>query len=243
MTLPDGLFSPPFAHRGLWRPGESPENSLSAFERACQSSFGIELDVRLSHDGEVVVFHDATLERMCGIEASVWDLSAAELGATRLLGGPDAIPTLKETLDLVAGRAMVLVEIKAGPDGGGVLEARTAELLDHYPGPVAVISFDAAALAWFADHRPDLPRGLDAMGLSDQDIAGRGADLISLFDDACDRARPDVLLLELETAMGRLAAQRRAQGLPVIAWTVRSTEDATRVADVCENFIFEGFTA
>ena len=243
MTAPDGLFSPPFAHRGLWRPGESPENSLSAFERACQAGYGIELDVRLSRDGEVMVFHDATLERMAGVEASIWDLSAAELGATPLRGGPDMIPTLSRTLELVAGRSLVLVEIKAGPDGGGELEARTAALLDRYRGPVAVISFEAEALAWFALHRPGVARGLDAMGLSDEDLAKASTDLSVGFDAACTRAQPDFLVLEIETARGRLARARRAQGTPVIAWTVRTTEDVDRVAEDCENFIFEGFTA
>ena len=243
MSLPGALYSPPFAHRGLWRPDDSPENSLSAFEKACQTGYGIELDVRLSSDGEVMVFHDATLARMCGIEASIWDLTAQQLGATPLRGGPDTIPTLKQTLDLVAGRAMVLVEIKAGPDGGGLLEARTAALLDHYRGPAAVISFEPEALAWFAKHRPRMPRGLDAMGLSDKQVSEGAAGLAAAFDSACALARPDFLVLELETALGKIAAQRRASGLPVLAWTVRSTEDAGRVAEDCENFIFESFTA
>ena len=243
MTLPDGLFSPPFAHRGLWRPGESPENSLSAFERACQAGYGIELDVRLSRDGEVMVFHDASLERLAGVDASIWDLSAEELAATPLRGGQDMIPTLSQTLELVAGRSMVLVEIKAGPDGGGELESRTAKLLDHYPGPVAVISFEAEALAWFALHRPDIARGLDAMGLSDKEIAEAATDLTAGFDAMCERAQPDFLVLEIETALGRPARARRAQGTPVVVWTVRSTEDVDRVAEDCDNFIFEGFTA
>ena len=210
MNLPDGLFAPPIAHRGLWRPGEAVENSLVAFEKACQAGYGIELDVRLSSDGEAVVFHDETLARLAGVEAAVGELTAEELTSLPLQGGPDRIPTLEETLRLVAGRAMVLVEIKAAPGAGDALEVRAAALLDHYEGPAAVISFEAEALAWFARRRPDFARGLDAIWLDDE---------------------------------AAIAARHRANGLPVVAWTVRSVEQAATVAEHCDNFIFEGFTA
>ena len=56
-----------FAHRGLHKRDKSvPENSLAAFERAASYGYGIELDVQLSKDGQVVVFHDDTLNRVCG---------------------------------------------------------------------------------------------------------------------------------------------------------------------------------
>ncbi len=244
MTLPDGLFSPPLAHRGLWSPGQAAENSLAAFEIACRAGYGIELDVRLSADGEAVVFHDVMLERMTGADGLVCDLTAAERGALPLLGGPGGVPTLRQTLDLGAGRAMLLVEIKAGDgeDGGGALEARVAELLRRYEGPCAVISFDAAALGWFARHRRHIPRGLDAAGFADTDLE-REPGLDWRLSDLVAEAGADFLVLQLETAAGRLAAQYRAKGLPVVAWTVRSTEDADRVAEHCDNFIFEGFTA
>ena len=236
MTLPAGLFAPPFAHRGLWRAGGPPENSLSAFEAACRGGFGIELDVFLSADNEPVVFHDDSLERMTGAKGLIWELSAAELSTLPLQGSADRVPTLAGTLDLIAGRAMVLVEIKASPAVGGALEERVAEVLDRYPGPAAVISFVPAALTWFAAHRPDRTRGLDAMNLDDPEGAAR-------FEQACTLAKPDFLALELASAASEPAARRRAGGQPVVAWTVRSAQDAATVAPHCDNFIFEGFTA
>ena len=243
MTLPDGLFRPPFAHRGLWRPGDAPENSLAAFGHACEAGYGIELDVRLSSDGEAVVFHDETLERMTGQPGFVWEQSASELTGLRFLDGPGCIPTLAQTLELIAGRAMLLVEIK-DPPPGGVLQERVARLLDRYDGPACVISFDAGALAWFAEHRPDRLRGLDAQWISDQEIAASGDGRPRAgFEAHVHEARPHFLGLEVESAMGAIAAQHRANGLAVVAWTVRSVEQAARVAEHCDNFIFEGFTA
>ena len=69
-----------FAHRGLHKRDKSvPENSLAAFERAASYGYGIELDVQLSKDGQVVVFHDDTLNRVCGVDARVDSKTLAEL--------------------------------------------------------------------------------------------------------------------------------------------------------------------
>ncbi len=242
MNLPEGLFSPPFAHRGQWNAPDAPENSLSAFERACRSGYGIELDARLSADGEAVVFHDETLERMTGQQGLVGALSAPELTEIPLLNGADCIPSLSRTLDLVAGRSMLLVEIKDPPEGGA-LERRVAALLDAYDGPASVISFEAHALAWFAEHRPGRLRGLDALWLSDAEAGSSDGRLEAAFEEQLQAARPHFLVLERESAVGRIAAQHRAKGLPVVAWTVRSVEQAARVAEHCDNYIFEGFTA
>ena len=58
-----------FAHRGLHGDG-IPENSLAAFRRACEAGYGIELDVHLTADEKLVVFHDDTLSRMCGTDGT-----------------------------------------------------------------------------------------------------------------------------------------------------------------------------
>jgi glycerophosphoryl diester phosphodiesterase len=237
VILPDGLLQAPFAHRGLWSPGEAAENSLAAFERACQSHYGAELDVRLTLDGEVVVFHDETLQRLTGLDEAVANQPLAALTEIPLQGGRDRIPSLAQVLELVAGRTMLLVELKPGPDHE-LLARRVADHFDRYRGPVAAISFDPASLAWFAAERSHVPRGLDAMWDAEYE-----ADAAEELARQIGLSQPHFLVLEKEAATGELAAAQRAEGRPVIAWTVRSTEDVEAVADRCDNFIFEGFTA
>ncbi len=97
-----------YAHRGLWDK-EVPENSLSAFRRAARAGYGVELDIRPSADGEAMVFHDASLRRMCGKEGFVHELTAAELALLRLSGTKEAIPTLREALAALGGETPVIL--------------------------------------------------------------------------------------------------------------------------------------
>jgi len=161
------LFSPPVAHRGLWTPGGAPENSLAAFQAACVAGYGIELDVQLTADGEAVVFHDYSLDRMTGEEGRLADRALHDLRDLRLAGTDETIPTLAEVLVEVGHRALVHIELKTKFGEVGPLEKRVSEvLLDHH-GPTCVIGFNPYSHAWFADHHPQILRGLDSYDWKD----------------------------------------------------------------------------
>ena len=69
-----------YAHRGLWNAAEGvPENSLPAFARAAEQGYAIELDIQITKDGRIVVFHDDTMKRMCGNEGKISDYTYEEL--------------------------------------------------------------------------------------------------------------------------------------------------------------------
>ena len=95
-----------YAHRGLHGNGAA-ENSLTAFSRAVEAGYGIELDVRLSSDGELVVFHDDTLERITGKEGRVDSYTLTELQSLSLSGTGDTVPTSrrdKRGCDEISGK-------------------------------------------------------------------------------------------------------------------------------------------
>ena len=153
-----------YAHRGL-HDGKCgiPENSMKAFRLAIEKGYGIELDVQLSADGIPVVFHDATLTRVCGVNRRVCDLTLSELKQLSL-GGKDfpdtgeRIPTFAEFLKLADGRVPLIVEIKMEKWDARVPEAADA-LLKDYRGPYCVESFHPGVLVWYRKHRPDVFRG------------------------------------------------------------------------------------
>ena len=82
MIMPRILYRPDmmafhgrfYAHRGLHNNGsEAPENSMAAFKKAVKAGYGIELDIQLTKDKQVVVFHDDFLKRICGVEGKISD--------------------------------------------------------------------------------------------------------------------------------------------------------------------------
>jgi len=148
-----------FAHRGLHSEDQSvPENSLKAFALAAEAGYGMELDVQLSRDGQVVVFHDDTLDRACGVAARVDELDLAELRKLPLFGTEERIPLFTEVLTLVGGRTPLIVELKTGPRNDELCE-KTWALLRKYPGAYCIESFDPFIVRWFRRHAPTVLRG------------------------------------------------------------------------------------
>ena len=147
------------AHRGLFSPDQSvPENSLEAFRLAVESGYGIELDVQLSRDGQVVVFHDDTLERVCGRKARVDELDYEELKDLPLCGSEQRMPLFSEVLALVDGREPMIVELKNGRRNRELCE-KTLALLTSYAGDYCIESFHPLIVAWFRFHAPKILRG------------------------------------------------------------------------------------
>lgn len=239
------LFDPPVAHRGLWTPEGAPENSLAAFQAACSHGYGVELDVQLTADGEAVVFHDERLERMTGREGRLRDHTAAELGAMALKGTDETIPTLADTLTLIGHRAMVFIELKTPFGEVGPLEKRVTDILVDHNGPTAVIGFNPYSHAWFADHHPQILRGLDSYSWNDDGARKLSPEMRKSMAalEQVELARPDFLALGLDMLPSPRADLYRAKGMPIIAWTVRAPHQWEGVRDHCDNLIFEGFAA
>jgi glycerophosphoryl diester phosphodiesterase len=237
----DLLFHPPIAHRGLWSPGGAPENSLSAFQAACAAGYGIELDVQLSADGEAMVFHDDGLKRMTGIDRRLRDLSAAELAELRLAGSDERIPTLLETLAVIGHRAMVHIELKTPYGEVGPLEQRVHEVIADHNGPLCLIGFNPYSHAWFADRYPGVLRGLDSYSYAKAPNMSEDQRRSLARLEHVAIARPHFLALGLDMLPCERAAKHRADGMPIVAWTVREPAQWDAIKDGCDNLIFEGF--
>ena len=156
-----------YAHRGLHSRDKSvPENSLAAFTLAARAGYGAELDVRLTKDGQVVVFHDSTLKRVCGVDKRVDELTLAELRELRLCGTEQRIPLLTEALKALHGAGPLIVELKDGKHNRELCE-KTYAILEQYRGEVCIESFNPFIVAWFRFHAPDLIRGQLAAPMKD----------------------------------------------------------------------------
>ncbi|PSC03023.1 glycerophosphodiester phosphodiesterase [Alsobacter soli] len=247
MAAPAWLVARPIAHRGLHDRAQGVvENTASAARAAIDRNFAIECDVQLTRDLDAVVFHDFALERLT-VDGTgrVAERSAAELGGLALKDTSDRIQTLGDFLAVLGGRVPLVLEIKSAFDGDVRLARRTAEVLKGYDGPVAIKSFDPEIVAALRELAPDRPRGIVAENRYDH---GEYARLSPLQKHAManllhyERSRPDFLswqVQDLQSAAPYLC--RKAVGLPVMTWTVRTPEDRERAAAGADQMVFEGF--
>ena len=153
------FFGANIAHRGLHRADRSvPENSLAAFRDAAENGYAIELDVHLTADDRVVVFHDDSLRRVCGVEQDVEALTWRELRDLRLDGTGEHIPMLSDVLAEIRGRVPIVLELKTSPRRRELCE-RTWELLRAYNGDYCIESFDPRIVRWWRLNAPGVLRG------------------------------------------------------------------------------------
>lgn len=237
-----------YAHRGLHAEG-IPENSLTAFAKARELGFGIELDVHLTLDGELVVIHDSSLGRVCGRSGVVEQLTLAELGECRLMGTDEGVPTLDEVLrlfdasgDTTSPAPPVIVELKTADGNAALLAERTMACVDRYDLSFCVESFDPRALGWLRAHRPDVLRGqLVRSFLGDKDLGlARRLGATALLGNVT--ARPDFIacrfrdrgLPAVRLACGRLGAH-------LVTWTIHSEREMLESEAEGAPVIFEGF--
>ncbi len=231
-----------YAHRGLHdNEGEAPENSLAAFRKAAEAGFGIELDLQLSKDGEVVVFHDVTLERACQVPGLVSDYTYEELCRHRLFGSSEAVPRFQDVLKLVDGKVPLIVELKVPWQDISVCPA-TDRLLSEYRGFYCIESFNPLALIWYKKNRKEVIRGQ----LADRFSAGKGTRglLYRLLENLMFNwvTRPDFVAYNHQHA-GMLSRRlcRRLFGNTAVAWTIQSEAELERAKSDFDLFIFDGF--
>lgn len=231
------------AHRGLHKNPEVPENSLPAFKAAVEAGYGVELDVQLSSDGIPVVFHDQTLDRVCGIPGSTRDYPLEKLATTPLFGQEGiGVPTFAEVLEVIGGRVPILVEIKGEDPAFDLTCAKAAELLDRYDGEYWVESFNPLALAWFRKHRPNVLRGQLAMAYLRQDkYKGKFKYFVLQHFLLNFRARPDFIAYRIGDRDDRSFLRlRRVYGVPTVSWTVKTKDDLAASPEAFDGLIFEG---
>lgn len=231
-----------FAHRGLHdNEGEAPENSMAAFQKAVEAGLGMELDVQVTRDGVPVIFHDFTLERICGVEGKVVDHTYEELQAYTLCQSKERIPRFSDLLQMVDGRVPLIVEIKAATaDVSGC--AAIDKLLRAYQGAYCIESFNPMVLWWFRRHHGEVVRGqLSSNFRKDGEYWNvlYFAMTHLLFNFL---TKPDFIAYnhKFSEEPGRRICKHLYRH-PAAAWTVRSEKDLQALKGKYDVFIFDSF--
>lgn len=234
------VYETDFAHRGLWNENSEkgiPENSLAAFRNACEKGYGIELDIQLSKDKEVIVFHDYTLERMAGDDKKISECTYEELSSYTLCGGKERIPSLKEVLDEVNGKVPLLIELK-GESTSNELCPVADEILKNYKGAYCVESFNPILLSWYRKNRPEIFRGQ----LLTDSFKKKRSFLYLIIDNMLLNflSRPDFVAFDKEIANAfPVKVTTKLFDAKRFMWTIKTKEERDFAKSVNANVIFE----
>lgn len=230
------LVKTPIAHRGLHN-SNSPENTLSAFQRAIDKGYAIEIDLRMTKDQNVVVFHDESLLRATGKDIKIEESYFDEIRDCGLFGTQERLPLFSEFLKLIDGRVPVLIEIKTHKNVGG-LEAKILAELEGYNGEIAVQSFNPYIIKWFADNAPQITGGVLSADFRGDNLSILTKFLLkNLFLVKKCRAR---FISYRFTDLNR-QTRKFHKKMPLLVYTIQNTFDLDAIKGQYDNIIFEGF--
>ena len=230
------LISVPVAHRGLWS-DKVVENSLSAYKKATEYGYPIEIDVYLTTDGKLVSFHDSSLKRMTGVDGNIYDKSYAELNILNLSGTDEKIPLLDEVLSICQGKSPLLIEIKDQPNKSVV--DKLVERLKDYQGEFAVQSFNPFYMIKVKKLAPKFIRGILATENPEHSKGKSAITRWALKNMPFNfLIKPDFISYHYK---GLPLKKKKTKGKAVIAWTVTDEQTADNISPYCDNIIFENF--
>ncbi len=206
--------------------------------------YAIETDVRLSKDGELVLFHDDNLKRVCDVDRDVHRCTYAQLKTLSLDKTNEKIPTLDELLTLVDGQVPILLEIKTvrGADRAQYLQ-KIAQSFDGYRGEYAVQSFHPLLVKGYKKLRPHVPCGiLTTANSKKEDFNGAWNWRLQAFAVKHTLlnfyVKPDFISYRAEDFA---YYTKKRYKLPRLVWVVTAPEQEQALRPYSDNIIFEGY--
>jgi glycerophosphoryl diester phosphodiesterase len=216
-----------------------PENSIPAFQKAINLKLPIELDIQLTKDNYIIVFHDYNLQRICAINKQVKKSTLAEIKELNLLNSEYQIPLLSEVLDLVKGQVPILIDIK-NLNKAGKLEKLLIKELENYKGDIAIQSFNPLSIGWFAKNSPHILRGQLHTDFKNkklnQIIKLLLKDIIVNFF-----SKPHFITMDRSCISKHTLNKYKKVKMPILLWNIKSQADYLKLKSVCDNIIFENF--
>jgi glycerophosphoryl diester phosphodiesterase len=246
MRALDWLTARPIAHRGLHGKQDGiVENTSSAFAAAVQGNYAIECDLQITSDGEAMVFHDESLERLTSSKGRLRDHMAKELQKLPISNSKDRMQTLGELLDQVDGRVPLVIELKSHWDGDVKLVQRVLKVLEPYAGPYALMSFDPDLVEAVAELSLTTVRGITADRVTDSYYnhlpVSRRLEMRSFSH--IPRTRPHFVSFAFRELPFTPVQAIRQAGHPVITWTIRSRKEQAQALRYSDQITFEGYAA
>lgn len=229
------------AHRGFHSLDKSiPENTLIAFKKAIDYRYGIELDVNVTKDGQVVAFHDINLNRMCKVDAYLYDVNYDQIKDINILNTNEKIPLLTDVLELVEGKVPLLIELKPRGDKRLLCES-FIKAMTSYKGPYAIHSFSPWIVHWFKKNHPHIIRGQITEFFKNDDKMSPFSKYLmkSMFFNRF--TKPDFVNYGIKDLPNKYATKAYEKGLCIISYCARNNLEFNMVKKHYDNAVFEFF--
>ncbi len=250
----------PFAHRGLFdNKSLIPENTVGAFKAAIEAGYGIELDVGLTSDNKVVVFHDDDLQRLCGSSLVLNHASWEDLRTFKVLQSQERIPLLRDVLQFVNGQVPLMIELKSfhSRDGfyeNGKLESAVAEVVENYTGRYAFKSFNPMSVVLLQNMKLTQKVGKTPVGFLTCDyekdgdfgyLSAGAAKLHQHLESEVAKSADfisyniDDLTPEISEKLRCLKSKNKSNSKCMLAWTVKNEQQFLKAQKLADNIVFE----
>ena len=222
------------AHRGL-HDGDIPENSTLAFKRALEYGYAIELDVNITKDNKVIVFHDNTLFRMCGVNKKVRNCTFGYIKTLQLNNTKYKIPILKEVLKLINGKVPLIIELK----NEGVstrLEKNVLKIMKEYDGEYIYQSFNPFSILYMKNKNKKVKTAL----LSSNSFKNLKSFFMVVLTNSklvFNFVKADIISYKIEDINNKVL--KKYKNIPLFTWTISNMLEIKEKKKVSDGIIFE----
>ena len=206
------------AHRGLFNNKDVPENSYSAFKNAIENNYDFELDVHLTMDNKLIVFHDYDLKRMCNVDIKVQKHSYSELLKYNLLNTKEKIPLLRDILKLNNDRFLVDIEIKNTKRIKQTVYLLMKELANY--NNYIIKSFNPKIVRFIRDNYPNVECGL----LLTHDYKNTFYNLLLRRKFILNYSKANFIAIDKQLYR-RDQYKELGHKYPIFVWTIKKKED------------------
>lgn len=235
----------PIAHRGLHNADDNiVENSQGSILAATKNGYAIELDLQFSKDGQAIVFHDNTLDRMTNKTGNVDSFTLSELLQIQFLKTDEKIISFEHTLKLVNGQVPLIIELKNSTENIKNLVQTISQIIDNYDGEICVMSFNPIIINQFKKTAPHIIRGIVAeQKMLDEDWPGVNGLLKFIFKNLLywPFIRPHFISYQQHDLPILCTKIARHFNVPIITWTVKTEKEAKLAYQHADQITFEGF--
>ena len=243
------LIKRPFAHRGyhsrclIGSKKSIPENSLGALRLAIENNLSIEMDIHLTKDLEIIVFHDFFLGRLTTKTGFVFSKDSNYIKQAKLSNN-ESVPTIEDALNLIDGRVPILLEIKFSKHLKKNLEVFTRVLekkLEGYNGDVALMSFSLDIIKYIRKRNlfGRIPLGLTTSFPTIESLDNKIKN--NKIENEIISNRLHFISQNWKGINNSRIKRLKKLGIAILSWTITSEEIERSLEGLVDNITFEGY--